>query len=397
MNCHLSALRETITYEYTTLHPHPTMQQPNKENVKTTTPKTQKRHSYRTPEFKRSLGRIALFPSAYQCGWLGRGHLKYATIAADSTTLNTDEGDTFEGVGTWVQAEQRRELMRIQMEDLMSQMDCPDTPALFRQHQPNNFLSTVNENEPLTSELTDLMNSVDSLAIEINEEDRDIYDDDEIDDLGFDLDGNDGAGGIEEQEEQESDFHASMGRRWRRIEVEEQEEEQEDFEDIEDMDDGISPRSVTNMNGGGRIMNFDMLEKADVEEIDTESATAIACREFIKEKGKELLQRSLSNTGTIPSTVSAEAAPMVIAGDVSIKPLEVFYNDNENENDQGLDNSDEDNCDDDAVACALAIFKKILNQNSELNSPQKREQQRVDTTISNLLSSSRTSPIFVRS
>ena len=145
-------------------------------------------------------------------------------------------------------------------------------------------------------------------------------------------------------------------------------------------------------------MNFDMLEKADVEEIDTESATAIACREFIKEKGKELLQRSLSNTGTIPSTVSAEAAPMVIAGDVSIKPLEVFYNDNENENDQGLDNSDEDNCDDDAVACALAIFKKILNQNSsELNSPQKREQQRVDTTISNLLSSSRTSPIFVRS
>lgn len=51
----------------------------------------------------------------------------------DGTTIETDEGDCFEHVGHWVQAEQRRECMRMQMRDLLSgYQPMPATPALNR-------------------------------------------------------------------------------------------------------------------------------------------------------------------------------------------------------------------------------------------------------------------------
>ena len=351
-------------------------------------PRTTPQRAYRTPE-KRSLGRIALFPSAYQCGWLGRNHLVFATIAPDSTTLHTDEGDCFEGVGHWVQAEQRRELMRLQMENLMHKMDdtCPDTPALFRSQ--NNELPTVEENEPsLMTDLTDLMNSVDTLEIEINQEDRDIYDDDEIDGEGFDLDsGSNGAYNFEADDTDTAggeSLHASLGRRWKHI-------------DLDDEEDRISPRSIVDMrNGGERVMNFDMMdvvehveereeeeeeeEEEDVEEIDTDSARAMAISEFIKGKGKELLQQSLSNPIPQLLQMSMKAAPMVIASSVTVTPLEMLYADENNEND------DENN---DAVAAALKIFKNILNgaDFSRMSSPQKEK--------NGPLVNNRTSPILV--
>jgi hypothetical protein len=355
-------------------------------NIEIMTPekRTKSCSSYQTPE-KRSLGRIALYPSAYQCGWLGRDHLVYATIAPDSTTLHTDEGDTFESVGHWVQAEQRRELMRLQMENILDQREedvCPDTPALFRSE--NNELPTVDENEPsLMTDLTELMNSVDSLEIEINEEDRDIYDDDDIDNEGFDLDQEDST----DQMEDGDILRASLGKRWKHINVEEETEE----------DNGVSPRSVTNVSGGERIMNFDIVKEVEeLETIDTKSATSVAVAKFIRGKGKELLQQSLSNTGTVPSSISTEAAPMVIAGNVNITPLDVTHKDDISENFEN-DENDENNvydvndAGDDAVAAALEVFKSILN-NSEfrtdiISSPKK-------SAVNNLVSN-RTSPILV--
>ena len=64
----------------------------------------------KTPQ-KRSLGTIVLFPTAFQCPWADR--LCRGEICDDGVTINTDDGDTFESVHHWVQAEQRREMMAI--------------------------------------------------------------------------------------------------------------------------------------------------------------------------------------------------------------------------------------------------------------------------------------------
>ena len=51
------------------------------------------------PKIKREtpkLGRVSLFPSAYQCPWLGRDYLVHGEILCDGSTIETDEGDCFE-------------------------------------------------------------------------------------------------------------------------------------------------------------------------------------------------------------------------------------------------------------------------------------------------------------
>ena len=60
----------------------------------------------KTPQ-KRSLGTIVLFPTAFQCPWADR--LCRGEICDDGVTINTDDGDTFESIHHWVQAEQRRD------------------------------------------------------------------------------------------------------------------------------------------------------------------------------------------------------------------------------------------------------------------------------------------------
>jgi len=334
----------------------------------TTTPPRQPRR-FRTP--KRSLGRIALFPSAYQCPWLGRDHLVYATIQADSTTLETDQGDMFEGVGHWVQTEQRRELMRLQMESIIHKMDdeCPDTPALFRSQ--HNQLPTVSEYEDADEETEpDLalqaLNALDSLEIEINGEDDDfLYDDDEME-QGVDLeeiDTNDFDVDVHDEEDTNNSLHASMARRWKHI-------------NLDDEDDRISPRSVTDVNGdgGGRIMNFDAVKDVEemevMEEMDDISNLLLQQHQGsnVYGKGKELLQRSLSS-----GTISAESSPMVMTGSINITPMEVSYDD------------DEDQENDDAVAAALKVFKSILNNTISWNSSPEK--------VGNL--SNRTSPILI--
>ena len=104
------------------------------ENMPPSTPPARRRRrSIYEQDPDRGLGKIALFPSAYQCPWLGRDHLVYGSINwHDGTTVETDEGDCFESVGHWIQAEQRRELTRLQMHHLMQSLgSCPDTPAPF--------------------------------------------------------------------------------------------------------------------------------------------------------------------------------------------------------------------------------------------------------------------------
>ena len=64
----------------------------------------------KTPQ-KRSLGTVVLFPTAFQCPWADR--LCRGEICDDGVTINTEDGDTFESVFHWVQAEQRREMMAI--------------------------------------------------------------------------------------------------------------------------------------------------------------------------------------------------------------------------------------------------------------------------------------------
>ena len=94
---------------------------------------------------KRSLGTIVLYPTAFQCPWANR--LARGEICADGTTINTDDGDTFESVHHWVQAEQRREMMaivkesRLQMEEERQQDAAPGTPAPF------GFKNSMNEQQ----------------------------------------------------------------------------------------------------------------------------------------------------------------------------------------------------------------------------------------------------------
>ena len=341
---------------------------PNQENA--TPPR--RAHRYRTPQ-KRPLGRIALFPSAYQCPWLGREHLVYATIQPDSKTLYTDEGDCFEGVGHWVQAEQRRELMRLQMESLMSsQSECPDTPALFRSQ--NNQLPTVGEGTPLSEEVDIAqmaLDALDSLAIEIHadngadddDDDDDIYNDDEIEDEGVDLEEIDSNGedmeGMDDfakTNSNEPSLHASMGRRWKHIDL--------DDDDDEDEDDFISPRSITSMggNGGERIMVFDEVDEEDDSSSSFSNSSSIGNNTSgsnVWGKGKKLLQKSLASSST-SSAIAMESLPMVGTGSVQITPMEFTYDD------------DEDQENDDAVAAALAVFKSILNNTTwQQNSPSK--------------------------
>lgn len=68
-------------------------------------------NSVETTPQKRSLGTIVLFPTAFQCPWADR--VCKGEICDDGVTINTDDGDTFESVHHWVQAEQRREMMAI--------------------------------------------------------------------------------------------------------------------------------------------------------------------------------------------------------------------------------------------------------------------------------------------
>ena len=95
-----------------------------------------------TPK-KRSLGTIVLYPTSFQCPWANR--LAKGEICADGTTINTEDGDTFESVHHWVQAEQRREMMatlaesRLQVGERKQEETVPGTPVPF------GFKNSLNE------------------------------------------------------------------------------------------------------------------------------------------------------------------------------------------------------------------------------------------------------------
>jgi hypothetical protein len=376
----------------------------NKENMQTTaTPPRRRPNSFRTPE--KHPGRIALYPSAYQCPWLGRNHVVFATIQTDGTTLHTDEGDYFEGVGHWVQAEQRRELVRLQAENVASEYDeCPDTPALFRSN--NNMLPTVEEND-----VSSLLDSLDSLEIEINEEDRELYEDDEEMENGVDLEDAEDCLDLECNEKTRAT--SMLSRRWKSQSAEEEEEECEECEE----DDRISPRSVTDaVNGGNRIMNFDIVE--DVEEIDLEDLMSIAgvgavsctnptnttkkttttttttsssSASDVRGKGRMLLQKSLSNEGSttggpIKNSLSQDSVPMVVAGHVSVTPVAAAVHNDDEDNDE----------ENDAVAAALEVFKSILNGNNDWNQVISSPKKQGKSTTS-IINKHKTSPILVSS
>lgn len=108
----------------------------------------------KTPQ-KRSLGTIVLFPTAFQCPWADR--LCRGEICDDGVTINTDDGDTFESIHHWVQAEQRREMMAIvklsQQERMREEKEeegqkfaMPGTPVPFGFSKGNHNNSINNNN-----------------------------------------------------------------------------------------------------------------------------------------------------------------------------------------------------------------------------------------------------------
>ena len=106
-----------------------------------------------TPK-KRSLGNIVLYPSAFQCPWADR--LACGEICSDGVTINTEDGDTFESVHHWVQAEQRREMTSILKESRIEAVEvkaAPGTPAPFgfNYGQDNNNTDNLNVQRALNA------------------------------------------------------------------------------------------------------------------------------------------------------------------------------------------------------------------------------------------------------
>ena len=181
------------------------------------------------------------------------------------------------------------------------------------------------------------------------------------------------------------------------------EEKEEEEEEEEEEDDRISPRSVIDaVNGGERIMNFDIVK--DVEEIDVESLAdiagvgAVSCTNPTTttaatlsstnvwgkgSKGRILLQKSLSNDnsttgGPIKNSLSHDLVPMVVATNST------QHNDDED--------NDEEN---DAVAAALEVFKSILNGNNDWNQVLLGSPKKQTKSIHSITNKHKTSPILV--
>eukprot|EP00949_MAST-11_sp_MAST-11-sp1_P002132 g2132.t1 len=71
------------------------------------------KHTPRVALSENTLGEITLYPSSYQCYWLGHNHTTKGRISMDGCTINTHEGDTFESNLQWLQAVGRRERARL--------------------------------------------------------------------------------------------------------------------------------------------------------------------------------------------------------------------------------------------------------------------------------------------
>ena len=60
------------------------------------------KHTPRVAPSENTLGGITLFPSSYQCYWLGHNHTTKGRIGLDGCTINTNEGDTLALHGLYI-------------------------------------------------------------------------------------------------------------------------------------------------------------------------------------------------------------------------------------------------------------------------------------------------------
>ena len=354
------------------------------ENAPPATPP--RRRSIYEQDPARALGKIALFPSAYQCPWLGREHLVFGSINwHDGTTVETDEGDCFESVGHWVQAEQRRELTRLQMQNLMQSLSaCPDTPAPFndsdagavekssgsvvggspsavgtrvalefeededgpgaedeQEEEVDDDEEEEDEDEPFTN--TDVMVAGSGLWISTAGDGDDEYDYENPDDPGAFL-------------------HESLAKRWAKYLPEEEEEQQEGGGEVED--ERESPRSLTDMvRRDFGIM--DVIEVAD----SPKPSRSVNAGETAPSPGLQLLRSALvldavasaeqdsnsnDNAENVHTQMRPALAPMVSSKIVNVTTKKVnAYEDPINPTQSA-----------DPVNAALAVFQSILNDSS---------------------------------
>ena len=366
--------------------------QNDKENVcMSTPPQPRRRRSIYEQDPDQALGKIALFPSAYQCHWLGRDHLVYGSINwHDGTTVETDEGDCFESLGHWVQAEQRRELTRLQMQSLMQSLNaCPDTPAPFSRvvdepstdaaESPSAYATTPGEGIKLDTTNQESFEPAAEAYRMGEEEEEEEEEEDEPFFIGDDktsttnselwvLTNNDEYD-FENPNDPGAFLHESLTKQWAEYLPKEEQQEDEDKVKSGTNYDLESPRSSTDVARQHFGANMDVTEAAESPKKCPSGPSRK--EETAPSPGLQLLRSALVLDTTVADEDEEESAdenvqlqmnpfppPMISSKVVNMKDVTAGVNK------MAIGNRSRSTKTPESVNAALAVFQSILNDSS---------------------------------